>query len=102
MPTPMYAMRLPKETQAALSEMAAVYGAPNGRAFAREVLEVMCSGDIDRVKGFIGRLIAKSGEQMTLKLNAALDASVEAEKPAQKPNPKGKGKKKGGRRGRSA
>lgn len=50
--------------------MAAIYGSPNGRAFAREVLEVMCSNDPQRVKAFNVRLFSKVGEQLALKFSA--------------------------------
>jgi len=82
MPTPTYALRLPAETQKAISDLAAIYGALNGRAFAREILEVMTSGDPERVKEFNGRLIRGMGEQLTLKLNASIDAAMDAGKPA--------------------
>jgi len=84
MPTPTFTLRLSAETQKSLADMAKVYGAPNTRAFAAEVLAVMSSGDIERVKAFNGRLIARAGEQLTLKLNAAMDAAV-AEKPKKRP-----------------
>jgi hypothetical protein len=81
MPTPTYSLRLPAETQKAIADLAAIYGAPNGRVFAREILEVMTSGDPERVKAFNGRLIRGMGEQLTLRLNASIDAAMEAEKP---------------------
>lgn len=68
MPTPLFALRLAEKTQADLREMAKVYGAPNASAFAREVLEVMCSGDNARVRDFIKRLSAGMGEQLALQL----------------------------------
>lgn len=82
MPTPVYGLRLPVQTQKAIAELAAIYGAPNGRAFAREILEVMTSGDVEQVKAFNARLIRGMGEQLTLKLNASIDAVTAAEKPA--------------------
>jgi hypothetical protein len=84
MATPLFNVRLSEKTQADLREMAKVYGAPNASAFAREVLEVMVSGDLEKVKAFNARLIARSGEQMTLALNAALDAASGSKKPAKK------------------
>ena len=84
MPTPMFTVRLSQKTQADLREFAKVYGSPNASAFAREVLEVMCSGDLSRVKDFNERLITRVGEQLTLTLNGALDAATGAEKPAKK------------------
>jgi len=84
MPTPTFTLRLPLVAQNNLREMAKVYGAPNTRAFAAEVLAVMSSGDLEQVKAFNGRLIARAGEQLTLKLNAAMDAAV-ADKPQKRP-----------------
>ena len=78
--TPPFTLRLASKTKADLVEMAKLYGSPNGSAFAREMIEVMVSGDIERVKQFNGRLIAKAGEQMTLKMNAAMDALAEPKK----------------------
>lgn len=88
---------MPQKVQDDLLEMGKVYGSPNGRAFAREVLEVMTSGDMERVKAFNARLIAKAGEQLTLKLNATLDGAAEAQKRAKNAR---KGKKGGGHAGK--
>jgi len=89
MPTPVYGLRLPKQVQDDLQTFGKIYGAPNGRAFAREVLEVMTSGDMERVKAFNARLIRGVGEQLTLKLNAAVDAG----KPVKTTRSKPKGRK---------
>jgi len=82
MNTPHYTLRLPAKTIAAISEMGAIYGAPNGRAFAREMLIAMTSGDLEQVKAFNGRLMRGIGEQLTLQLNTALDAALPPQKPA--------------------
>jgi len=92
MPTPLYALRLPQKTQDDIAELAKVYGAPTGRAFAREILEVMTSGDMEKVKAFNARLVQKVGEQLTLKFNAMVDAASEPQKQAKK----GQKGKKGG------
>ena len=97
MGTPIYALRLPQKTQEDIAELARIYGAANARAFAREILEVITSGDIERIKAFNARLIKGMGEQLTLKLNSALDGPKEAEKPAKKPRKPAK-KGKGARR----
>jgi hypothetical protein len=73
MPTPTFALRLSLKTQQELAELAKVYGAPNPRALAREILEVIVSGDIERIKAFNARLITRMGEQLVLRLNAAVD-----------------------------
>lgn len=95
MPTPIYALRLPTKTQQDIAELGKIYGSPNGRAFAREMLETMTSGDMARIKAFNARLITKCGEQLSLQLNAAVDAAAEAQKPARKPLSRSKGKKGG-------
>lgn len=93
MPSPQFSFRLPEKDKAALLEMSKVYGAPSPGAFCAEMVGVMCSGDMERVKAFNARLIKGMGEQLTLKLNAALEGPAEAQKPAKKPRkPAGRGK----------
>lgn len=87
MPTPIFALRLPQKIQDDLGEIARIYGAPSTRAFAREILEVMVSGEVERVKAFNGRLMMKMGEQMTLRLNASLDEGALHQKRARKRKP---------------
>jgi len=92
MPTPTFTFRLPDSERASLVEMSKVFGSPNPRAFLREMLGAMCSGDPRRVEDFNRKLIHAAGEQLVLKLHAPLRALT---KPV--PLPK-KGRKK--RRGR--
>ena len=75
MPTPVFALRLPQKTQDDIAALSKVYGAPNARAFAREILEVITSGDMERIKAFNQRLITRMGEQLVLRLNAVVDTS---------------------------
>lgn len=82
MPTPLYTLRLPKEAQDNINRLAKIYGAPNGRAFAREILETFTGGDVERLKEFNAQMIRGMGEQLTLELNASLDALKASEKPA--------------------
>lgn len=82
MPTPLFTIRLAADVQAALRDMAKVYGSPNASVFAREMLTAMTSGDVEQVKLFNQRLIARAGEQLVLTLNAALDERPTAKKPA--------------------
>jgi len=98
MPTPTFTFRLPREEQLALVEMSKVFGAPNPRAFLREMLGAMCSGNAERVRDFNAKLIRAAGEQLILKLNAPLTLSPETpqQPPARPVKPK---KKKRGRRG---
>ena len=94
MGTPIYALRLPQKTQDDIAELSKLYGSPNSRAFAREILEVMTGGDIERIKAFNARLVRGMGEQLTLTLNTAIDTVTGAEKPAKKgrkPSKTGKG-----------
>lgn len=73
MPTPTFALRLSLKTQADLAALSKVYGSPNPRAFAREILEAVTSGDMERIKAFNQRLITRMGEQLVLRLNAVVD-----------------------------
>jgi hypothetical protein len=84
MPTPLYTLRLPAETQENIAELSVIYGASNPRAFAREILEVITSGDVEKLKAFNARLVHGMGQQLTLRFNSTLDALKSAEKPALK------------------
>lgn len=101
MPTPLFNFRLPREQADSLRLVAKIYGAPSAGGFVREMVMAMCSGQPEQIKAFVGRLIQKSGEQLTLQLTAPLDAVVAAQKPAQKPRKQAKGKR-GGRHARRA
>ena len=68
MPSPIFGVRLSQKTKDDLSELAKVYGAPTASAFAREVLEVITSGDMSRIQAFNRRLLMGMGEQLALKL----------------------------------
>jgi hypothetical protein len=85
MPSPQFSFRLPEKDKASLLEMSKVYGAASPGAFCAEMVGVMCSGDMERVKAFNAKLIKGMGEQLTLKLNAALDSATGAEKPQPQP-----------------
>lgn len=87
MPTPHFAFRLPAEKAAALREMAKLYGAASTSEFLREMVGAMCSGDVEQVKVFNGRLFQRIGEQLTLKLNATLDTVAPAPVVALKKRP---------------
>jgi hypothetical protein len=93
MATPLYTLRLPAETITAISELGRIYGAPNGRAFVRDMIVAMTSGDIEKVKAFNGQLMRGIGEQMTLQLSGAVDAVLTTQEPtktAKTPAKKGK------------
>jgi len=62
--------------------MAKIYGSPTVSAFAREVLETISSGDVERVRSFTMRMVEKTGEQLKLTLNASFDEVAKAQKPA--------------------
>lgn len=82
MPTPLYTLRLPEKTQANIAELSVIYGAANPRAFAREILEVVTSGDVEKLKAFNARLVHGMGQQLTLRFNSTLDALKPAKKPS--------------------
>lgn len=100
MATPLFNFRLSVDQAAGLREMAKVYGAKNTSEFLREMVGAMCSGQPEQIKAFVGRLIQRAGEQLTLQLTAPMDAVIKAQKPVKKAKKKAKGKK-GGRRGTS-
>lgn len=104
MPTPIYALRLPQETQDALRTLALAGGWPNGRACAREILEVCISGDVARLSGFIDRLTRQPGSQLPLTLvpdNVAQPPAGASKGIAPRKRAKRGKRGKGGRRGRS-
>jgi len=68
MPTPLFNFRLPEEEANTLREVAKLYGSPSASAFVREMVTTMCSGEPDQAKAFIGRLISRMGEQLSLSL----------------------------------
>lgn len=93
MATPLFAFRLPAEQAASVREMAKVFGAKDGSDFCRQMLAAMCSGQPEHIKAFVGRLIQRAGEQLTLQLTAPMDAVTKAQKPVKKAKKKAKGKK---------
>ncbi len=93
MPTPIFNFRLSTDRANSLREMAKVYGSKNTSEFLREMVGAMCSGETEQIKGFVGRLIQRAGEQLTLQLTAPLDAVSEPRKPAKT----GRKGKRGGR-----
>lgn len=100
MPSPTFTLRLPAAEQLALAEMAKIYGATSVRGFAREILSMMASGDMERVKAFNARLIAGVGEQLTLKINSALDPVPLVKSKPRKHRKSGRVGKGGRKRGR--
>jgi hypothetical protein len=78
MPTPHITFRLHPDKAKTLREMAKVFGSPTASDFLREMVGAMCSGNVEEVKAFVGRLIQRSGEQLTLQLNASLDVVAKA------------------------
>lgn len=66
--TPVYAIRLSKETRASIKEMAGLYGSTSSAAFIRETIEVMCSEDGEKIQDFMVRLFTRIGERKQLQL----------------------------------
>lgn len=100
MPTPIFTIRLSPKVQGDLRDLGAIYGAPNARAFAREILEVITSGEIERIKAFNQRLITRMGQQLVLKLNEVVDTQQKGDAPRK--TRKTRITRRRGRRGRSA
>lgn len=90
MPTPLYCLRLPQETQDALVVFGKIYGAPHGRAFARELLETVTCGDSGRLVAFVERLAqrTKMAVQMNLEFSAKPLAKAPETPVAAKKSPK--------------
>jgi hypothetical protein len=80
MGTPIYALRLPQKVQDDLSSVGRVYGSLNGRAFAREILEVVTSADADRISQFVARFTERLGGQTTFFVSAVVDAEPTGKK----------------------
>lgn len=74
--TPVFSFRLPSAERENLVEMSKVFGAPNPRAFLREMVGAMCSGDGERVRAFNTKLIHAVGEQLVLRLHGPLPGKV--------------------------
>lgn len=90
---PVFTVRLSADSKRNLVEMARVFGAPTVSQFAREILEVFSSGDVERARSFTLRLADRAGEQLKLSLNASFDKVAETQKPAKqarKPASRGK------------
>jgi hypothetical protein len=98
--TPIFTVRLAPKVQADLALLGRIYGSPNPRAFAREVLEVICSSDPERVKAFNVRLFSKVGEQLALKFSQPLDVMKAAKEEAERPKVRRKKPGRGGKRAR--
>lgn len=96
---PVFTLRLPVAVHAEIRDMAKVYGATSPRAFVRELLLAVLSGDPRQVAEFNSRLITRMGEQLVLDLTQkANQEAEESAKKAKKPTTKGKGSKHGKRR----
>lgn len=70
MPTPVFTVRLNAHDRAALAQAAQNYGAADSRSFTREMIQQMCSGDIERIRAFCLRLLKPVGGQTALHLEA--------------------------------
>jgi len=66
MPTPTFTLRLPLALQRQMVDMAKSYGAPNVRAFTKDLLEAVVSGDPMRAGAFTARLLARQQGQLLI------------------------------------
>lgn len=78
MPTPIFTIRLDPKVQRTLADMGRAYGLTNGRAFAREILETVTSGDPSRISEFITRMGERIGGQLPLSM-PAVDTSAKVD-----------------------
>ena len=81
---PHFTFRVSPKVKSDFVEMARIYGAPSASAFAREIIEMIATGDIERSRAFTLRMAEKAGEQLKLSLNASFDEAAKAQKPANK------------------
>lgn len=93
MPSPIFSFRLPHKEADSLREMSKIFGVPNTSMFLREMIGAMCSGDPQRIKDFNAKLIAKAGEQLTLKLNAVVDEGPVGGRLAERPQTQQRGER---------
>ncbi len=71
MPTPLFNMRLPTADRRNLERVAKLVGAKSASGFASYALGAICSGDEERVRGFLENLMRGISGQMALKLTQA-------------------------------
>ena len=74
METPLFALRLPQVLQDQIKEMSKVYGSPNPRAFLRELIECVLSGDQAKATAFNVRLVERVTGQLQFKEESYLTA----------------------------
>ena len=68
---PVFRVRLPQQVVADLAKFAKMYGSPSPSAFARELLQVVTSGDLEQLGRFNGRLMDAMARQVPLPLDIA-------------------------------
>jgi hypothetical protein len=74
MATPFYTLRLSTELKKKVAEIGKAYGAPNTSAFIRELLQAVCSGDVEQAAAFQRRLSEKLTGQLFMDFNAMTPA----------------------------
>jgi len=75
--TPVFSFRLKQELQDQIKEMGKAYGSPNPRAFVRELIETVLSGDPVKVGAFNRRLIERATGQLQLRMEEELTAAFD-------------------------
>jgi hypothetical protein len=66
--TPIFTMRLKRETRERLAEVGRIYGARSTSAIVREILEVAVSADAKTIGAFVERFTLALGRQLELPL----------------------------------
>jgi predicted DNA-binding protein len=74
--TPVFSFRLKQELQDQIKEISKAYGSPNPRAFVRELIETVLSGDIGRANAFNIRLIERATGQLQLRMEDEMQAAL--------------------------
>lgn len=74
--TPVFSFRLKQELQDQIKEISKAYGSPNPRAFVRELIETVLSGDIAKANAFNVRLIERATGQLQLRMEDEMHAAL--------------------------
>lgn len=93
-------IRLSLADREALTKVAVINGSPSLRAFCREVLSLLATGDAEKMIAFNSRLIEQAGQQMIFAMKAQLRAPLAAQAKAKEGGKRRRAGKEGRKRGR--
>ena len=78
--TPFFTLRLPQELQDQIKVMGKAYGSSSPRAFCRELLETVLSGDVAKMTAFNVRLVERVTGQLQLGMEQDLELILQRKK----------------------